>query len=50
MIADLVSEAEPRFDTTAFVPERFGEKAKDLAWLQREVSAVVSRGYQQTNL
>ena len=50
MIADLVSEAEPRFDTTAFVPERFGEKAKDLTWLQREVSAVVSRGYQQTNL
>jgi glycine/D-amino acid oxidase-like deaminating enzyme len=50
MIADLVSGTKPRFDTAAFAPERFGEKAKDLAWLQREVSAVVSRGYQQTNL
>ena len=50
MIADMVSGTKPRFDTAAFAPERFGEKAKDLAWLQREVSAVVSRGYQQTNL
>jgi glycine/D-amino acid oxidase-like deaminating enzyme len=50
MIADFISEADPRFDTSAFVPERFGDRAKDLAWLQREISAVVSRGYQQTNL
>jgi glycine/D-amino acid oxidase-like deaminating enzyme len=50
MIADFISGTEPRFDTSAFVPERFGDKAKDLAWLQREISAVVSRGYQQTNL
>jgi len=40
----------PRFDATAFVPERFGDKAKDLAWLRKEISAVVSRGYRQTNL
>jgi len=50
MIADFVSAGAPRFDTAAFAPERFGEKAKDVAWLQREISAVVSRGYQQTNL
>ncbi|HEY7689875.1 MAG TPA: FAD-binding oxidoreductase [Dongiaceae bacterium] len=50
MTADLIAEAKPRFDTSALAPERFGDKAQDLAWLQREISAVVSRGYQQTNL
>lgn len=50
MIADLVCETEPRFDATAFAPGRFGDRAKDLAWLQGEISSVVSRGYRQTNL
>jgi len=50
VIADFLAGAKPRFDATAFTPERFGERAKDLAWLQREISAVVSRGYRQTNL
>jgi hypothetical protein len=50
MIADLISETAPRFDAAAFVPERFGDKAKDLAWLKGEISSVVSRGYRQTNL
>ena len=50
MVADFVSATAPRFDTTAFVPERFGDKAKDLAWLRKEISGVVSRGYRQTNL
>ena len=50
MIADLLAGAEPRFPVTAFAPERFGAKAKDVAWLEREISAVVSRGYRQTNL
>jgi len=50
MIADLLAATEPRFDTAAYLPQRFGERAKDLDWLQQEISAVVSRGYRQTNL
>jgi hypothetical protein len=50
LIADMLAGTAPRFDAAAFVPERFGDKAKDTAWLQREISAVVSRGYRQTNL
>jgi len=50
MIADLLAGAKPRFDSSAFAPGRFGERAKDAAWLQREISAVVSRGYRETNL
>lgn len=50
MISDFISEAHPRFDAAAFLPERFGHKAKDLAWLQGEISSVVSRGYRQANL
>jgi glycine/D-amino acid oxidase-like deaminating enzyme len=50
MVADFVSASAPRFNTAAFVPARFGDKAKDLAWLRKEISGVVSRGYRQTNL
>ncbi|HTO82784.1 MAG TPA: FAD-binding oxidoreductase [Methylomirabilota bacterium] len=50
MAADLVAGAEPRFPMAAFAPGRFGDRANDVTWLQREISAVVSRGYQQTNL
>ena len=50
MVADFVAATASRFDVTAFVPERFGDKAKDMAWLRKEISAVVSRGYRQTNL
>lgn len=50
MAADFIAGAKPRFDTTAFEPLRFGDKARDLAWLKAEVSAVVSRGYRETNL
>ena len=50
LIADFIAETDPRFDAASFLPERFGDKAKDLAWLQGEISAVVSRGYRQTNL
>jgi len=50
LIADFLAGTEPRFGAAAFTPERFGERAKDLVWLQREISGVVSRGYRQTNL
>ena len=50
MVADLLAGTPPRFETAAFLPERFGERAKDVAWLQQEISAVVSRGYRETNL
>jgi hypothetical protein len=50
LVADFVAGTDPRFSAAAFVPERFGDRAKDLAWLQREISRVVSRGYRQTNL
>ena len=50
LIADILAETDSPFDAAAFRPERFGEKARDLAWLQGEISAVVSRGYRRTNL
>jgi glycine/D-amino acid oxidase-like deaminating enzyme len=50
LIADFLAGTDPRFGAAAFAPDRFGERAQDLAWLQREISSVVSRGYQQTNL
>jgi 4-methylaminobutanoate oxidase (formaldehyde-forming) len=50
MVADFLSGAPPRFDVAAFAPERFGDRATDLPWLRREISAVVSRGYRETNL
>jgi glycine/D-amino acid oxidase-like deaminating enzyme len=48
LVADFLAETDPRFDAGAFLPERFGENARDLAWLQREISTVVSRGYRQS--
>lgn len=45
LVADILAEATPRFDAADFLPERFGERARDLPWLQSEISAVVSRGY-----
>ncbi len=50
MIADMLAGTKPRFDATIFAPTRFGVRASDTAWLQREISAVVSRGYRETNL
>jgi len=50
LIADILAETNSPFDAAAFRPERFGEKARDLVWLQGEISAVVSRGYRRTNL
>ncbi len=50
MVADFVAGAEPRFEAASLAPGRFGDKARDAEWLCREVSAVVSRGYRETNL
>src|SRR5262249_26791806 len=50
LIADLIGETEPRFDAVPVEPRRFGEQARDKSWLKREISAVVSRGYRQSNL
>jgi glycine/D-amino acid oxidase-like deaminating enzyme len=50
LIADFLAGTDPRFDAAAFLPQRFGESARNPAWLQREISAAVSRGYRQTNL
>jgi 4-methylaminobutanoate oxidase (formaldehyde-forming) len=50
LIADILAGTDSRFDAAIFRPERFGERARDLAWLQGEISAVVSRGYRRTNL
>jgi 4-methylaminobutanoate oxidase (formaldehyde-forming) len=50
MVADLVAGATPRFDPKAFLPERFGDKAKDVDWVRQAVSQVVSQGYRQVNL
>src|SRR5262249_23482117 len=50
MVADLIAGTTPRFDPAPFAPERFGDKARDVAWLKQAVSDVVGRGYQQVNL
>jgi 4-methylaminobutanoate oxidase (formaldehyde-forming) len=49
LIADLVAEAEPRFDATRYDPGRFADRGRDLAWLTAEVSAIVSAGYRAHN-
>lgn len=49
LIADLVTDAKPRFDPRPYDPSRFGDKGRDLAWLKEKVSAVVSLGYRNQN-
>jgi 4-methylaminobutanoate oxidase (formaldehyde-forming) len=49
LIADLVAEAEPRFDTNRYDPGRFADRGRDLDWLTAEVSAIVSAGYRRHN-
>jgi glycine/D-amino acid oxidase-like deaminating enzyme len=50
MVADFVAGVAPHFQPELFRPERFGDKAKDVAWLRRAISDVVGHGYQQVNL
>jgi 4-methylaminobutanoate oxidase (formaldehyde-forming) len=50
MVADMLTGSPPRFDVAPFAAERFGERGADVPWLRREISAVVSRGYRETNL
>ncbi|MEX0810062.1 MAG: FAD-binding oxidoreductase [Dongiaceae bacterium] len=50
IIADFVAGDTPSFDAAIFDPMRFGDRADDVDWLQRQISAVVSRGYRETNL
>ncbi len=45
LIADIVAGAELRFDAGRYDPSRFGDRGRDLAWLQGEVSGIVSQGY-----
>jgi len=50
LAADFLAGVPPRFQPELFRPERFGDKAKDIAWLKRAISDVVGHGYQQVNL
>jgi 4-methylaminobutanoate oxidase (formaldehyde-forming) len=50
LIADFVAGTKPSFDASIFAPMRFGDRAKDADWLKARISAVVSRGYRETNL
>jgi glycine/D-amino acid oxidase-like deaminating enzyme len=45
LIADLVTEATPRFDARPYDPARFGERGGNLDWLKTQVSDIVSLGY-----
>jgi sarcosine dehydrogenase len=47
LVADLVAEAEPRFDAERYDPLRFAERGADLDWLKAEVSTIVSAGYRR---
>ena len=49
LIADLVTEAKPRFDACPYDPARFGDQGRDLDWLKARISAVVSLGYRNQN-
>lgn len=49
LIADLIADAEPRFDARPYDPARFGDKGRDLDWLKARVSAIVSLGYRNQN-
>ena len=49
LIADIVAEAQPRFDATPYDPARFGDRGRDLDWLKGKVSAIVSQGYRNQN-
>jgi 4-methylaminobutanoate oxidase (formaldehyde-forming) len=49
LIADLIAEAEPRFDAKRYDPGRFADRGRDLGWLTAEVSAIVSAGYRRHN-
>ena len=49
IVADTLVEKPQRFDTVRYAPERFGSKAADKTWLQREVSDTPSRSYRQSN-
>jgi 4-methylaminobutanoate oxidase (formaldehyde-forming) len=50
MVADMVAGRPPAFDPARFAPGRFGPKARDEAWLKREVSGSPSRFYRATIL
>jgi 4-methylaminobutanoate oxidase (formaldehyde-forming) len=45
LIADIVAGSESRFDANRYDPLRFGDRGGDLAWLQAQVSGIVSQGY-----
>ena len=49
LIADLITEAKPRFDARPYDPARFGDQGRDLDWLKAQISAVVSLGYRNQN-
>ena len=50
MLSDFITGSAPRFDPALFVPNRFGDRAKDILWLKCAISDVVSQGYQRVNL
>ena len=50
VIADMVTGAEPRFDAAAYAPGRFGEKARNEAWLRGCVSDAPSSHYREINV
>ena len=45
LMADLVTDADPRFDPEPFDPNRFGDQPQDEAWLRAEVSSTPSGHY-----
>lgn len=45
IIADLLAGAEPRFSTDIYATDRFGEKARNPAWLKQKISDSPSGNY-----
>jgi len=49
LVADILTEAEPRFDAQRYDPSRFGDQGGNLAWLKGQVSDTVSAAYRRQN-
>lgn len=47
LIADQVTEAEPRFDPAPSDPSRFGDQAADEAWLRETIAQIPSSNYRK---
>jgi 4-methylaminobutanoate oxidase (formaldehyde-forming) len=49
LVADMLEGVEPRFAAAPYAPARFGDKARDEAWIKAQASAAPSLYYKRAN-